>query len=529
MTALLSVRGLKVRVGDVEAVRGIDLEVQRGETLALVGESGSGKSMTALSIMGLTPPGSRVSFDEMCFETGAHPATLRGDRVTIVFQEPMTALNPVFTIGDQLSAVYRHHRGGTRHQARARALELLNRVRVRDAEAKLAHYPHMLSGGQRQRVLIAMALMCGPDLLIADEPTTALDVTTQARLLELLTGLQEELGLGMLFITHDLGVVARVAHRVAVMQSGTIVETGDVASLLTAPRHRYTRELLESIPQPVPPREATQGPPVLEAAGIGQVYGTRGLFQSEPFRALEDINLRLGAGEILGIVGESGSGKSTLARILIGLARPTEGSMRVCGDAAERLGQRELARRVQPVFQDPYGSLNPRWTIHQILDLPLRLHTPLRRKARRARVAELVESVGLPARVLEATPRALSGGQRQRVAIARALAAEPEVLVCDEPTSALDVSVQAQILALLRRLREDRGLSIIFISHDLGVVENICDRVAVMHQGRIVEEGRTYQLFGAPQHAHTKALKEATLKVIPRRAKHSGAILNKAG
>lgn len=519
---LLSVRALDVHIGDTHAVRGIDLTVKRGQTLALVGESGSGKSMTALALMGLTPPGARVSAQELKFETGAHPSTLRGERVAMVFQEPMTALNPVFTIGDQLGAVFRHHRGGTPAMARARALELLERVGVPEPATRLRHYPHMMSGGQRQRVLIAMALMCSPDLLIADEPTTALDVTTQAKLLELLVDLQREFGLGMFFITHDLGVVAKIADDVAVMKEGKIVEAGAARSVLSVPNHPYTQNLLDSLPKPVKPLALIQSDsPVLQADGLGQVYDGHdsgsGFFAKKTFRALNNVSLRLERSEILGVVGESGCGKSTLARILIGLDTATEGHVEVDGADAVTLPQRQLARRIQPVFQDPFGSLNPAWTIGRILELPLKLHTDLDASARSARIDALVDDVGLPQRVRGASPRALSGGQRQRVAIARALAANPQVLVCDEPTSALDVSVQAQILKLLRALRDEKGLSILFISHDLAVVENLCDRVLVMDAGQIVEEGPADEIFAMPRHPKTRALKDAVLEVEPAR------------
>jgi len=515
MSALLTLRNLSVTIGGNEIVHGIDLDVARGETLALVGESGSGKSMTAMALMGISPPGAVVRADEMSFDSGKAPAALRGDRLSMVFQEPMTALNPVFTIADQLMTVYRQHRQSGASEARDRALHLLDRVGLPDPAAQMRKFPHQLSGGQRQRVLIAMALMCGPDLLIADEPTTALDVTTQVKLLDLLGDLQAELGLGMLFITHDLGVVERVSHRVAVMQQGHIVETGETKQVLRAPAHAYTRKLIDSLPRPRTPAARNSGKTVLQARGVGRTYTSSSWGKTQSFQALKEVSLDLDEGEILGVVGESGCGKSTLARILIGLDRPDTGSVEIAGEAATSLPQRSLAKLVQPVFQDPFGSLNPRWTIGSILELPLKLHTDLDAPARRARVADLLRSVDLPVSSAEVTPRALSGGQRQRVAIARALAVEPRVIVCDEPTSALDVSVQAQILALLRDLRRDRGLSLIFISHDLAVIENLCDRVMVMYKGEVVEEGAADRIFANPRHPHTQALKDAILRVEP--------------
>lgn len=510
MTALLTVDNLSVRIGAVEAVRGISFAIERGETLALVGESGSGKSMTALALMGLLPRGARMQADRIAMASGAAPATVRGDRAAMIFQEPMTALNPVYTIGDQLMAVWRRHKGPA--GARERALQLLDRVAVPDPVGRMEQYPHQMSGGQRQRVLIAMALMCGPDILIADEPTTALDVTTQLRLLDLLAELQADLGLGMLFISHDLGAVARIGHRVAVMKDGAIVEQGETRRLLSAPSHPYTRRLIESLPKPGEPRTITE-PPLLEARDLKRSYRSGGLFQRQVLEALKGVSLTVRRGETLGIVGESGCGKSTLSRILIGLDDADGGQVTFDGSPVETMVPRERARRIQPVFQDPAGSLNPSWTIARILDLPLRLHTALSRTERRARIESLLRDVGLPARAANARPRALSGGQRQRVAIARALAAEPELLVCDEPTSALDVSVQAQILELLKRLRAERGLSMVFVSHDLAVVEALCDRVVIMDAGTIVEEGPADRVFVAPRHPRTKALKAAILGI----------------
>ncbi len=510
MSAILTVDNLSVRIGAVHAVRGISFAIERGETLALVGESGSGKSMTALALMGLLPPSARMQADRIAMASGETPDTVRGNRAAMVFQEPMTALNPVYTIGDQLMAVWRRHKGPA--GARERALQLLDRVAVPDPVGRMTQYPHQLSGGQRQRVLIAMALMCDPDLLIADEPTTALDVTTQLRLLDLLADLQADLGLAMLFISHDLGAVARLGHRVAVMKDGAIVEHGETRRVLSAPSHAYTRRLIDSLPKPGAPRAITE-PALLEAEALTRSYRSGGVFGRRVLDVLKGVSLTVRRGETLGIVGESGCGKSTLSRILIGLDKADTGRVTFDGAGVDAMAPRQRARRIQPVFQDPAGSLNPSWTIAGILDLPLRLHTSLSRAERHDRIEALLEDVGLPARVAAARPRALSGGQRQRVAIARALAAEPELLVCDEPTSALDVSIQAQILDLLKRLRARRGLSMVFVSHDLAVVEALCDRVIVMDAGMIVEEGPADRVFVAPQHPRTQALKAAILGI----------------
>ena len=599
--ALLEVEDLHVRLpvgsGTLHAVRGVDLKVARGRTLCLVGESGSGKSMTALALLGLSPRGAEVTAHRIALEGRPHdPKTLRGASVAMIFQEPMTALNPVFTIGDQLSAVHRRHRGGTDEAARTRARALLDRVGVPEPTRRLAQYPHELSGGLRQRVLIAMALLCGPELLIADEPTTALDVTTQAQILALLQELQAEMGLGLLLITHDLGVVARVAHEVAVMYAGRIVERGAARDVLRRPIHPYTAGLLASVPHmergdaspggrrrlgtipgivpsltaPIPgcayaarcpralPRCPDIAPPVvrqegraghtalchnpltdarsrdepagdvgarpvedmsadqsiLEVRAVGRTYGGGGWLTRRPLlRALRGVDMTVRPGEVVGLVGESGCGKSTLARILIGLDQADEGSVAIDGQPIDTYTRRDLARIVQPVFQDPYGSLNPTWRVRDILDLPLRVHGLGDAAARKARVAELAAGVGLPERALDASPRALSGGQRQRVAIARALAVSPRLLVCDEPTSALDVSVQAQILNLLQDLRATTGIAIVLISHDLAVVGHMCDRVMVMYAGRIVEEGRTGEVLARPRHPYTAALREAVFAV----------------
>jgi len=627
--SLLQIDGLDVTLptpgGPLHAVRGMSLTLARGEALGIVGESGSGKSMTALALMRLLPPGARLRARAMRYQgedLAALPdaqfaASVAGRRIAMIFQEPMTSLNPVYTIGRQMTELMIRD-GASAAQARERALYLLDRVKVPDPAQRLRSYPHQLSGGQRQRVMIAMALMTGPELLIADEPTTALDVTVQAQILDLLAELRQEFGMAMILITHDLAVVANAVDRVMVMYGGQPLELGATRTVLSAPRHPYTHGLLgcapgtgprgarlSAIPGIVPsligpqagcefaprcasataacraadiaatPRAAdgwfrclhpqgqeaeegrrqtpfgNQTPGIYTAASVGcqtpagcltpaaettgcpaplsdaevsaedlgsecvlvarNIVRTftlrKGLF-AKPYtvRAVDDASLTVRRGETLAVVGESGSGKSTLARILLGLDEPDQGRITLGGKAVGALAPLERARLVQPVFQDPYSSLNPRRPVGDIVARPLALHGAVPAAERRAQVARMLDRVGLPQRVINSFPGQLSGGQRQRVAIARALILRPQLLLCDEPTSALDVSVQAQILNLLQDLQEEFGLSMLFITHDIGVVRQIADRVVVMRGGRIVEAGPAATVLERPSHEYTALL-----------------------
>ena len=576
MTALLEVEDLHVRIGATHAVRGVSFTVERGKTLSIVGESGCGKTMTALGLMGLLPPGAmrdaaRLAFDGIDLLRVSAPAfaDLRGNRMSMVFQDPMTTLDPVYTVGDQLEEAWLRHRGGGRAAARERALALLARVGIADPAERLRAYPHQLSGGISQRVVIAMALICGPALLLADEPTTALDVTIQAQVLRLLRDLQGEFDLGMLLITHDLGVVARMSTTVAVMYAGELVETGTRHEVFRTPAHPYTRGLLASIPvpgalppgarlpsiagavadrrhrwlrvpRPLPARAggvrrasavaragprprlslraaATMTAPLLEARGVSVTFQmSRGwLRAARPVFAVRDVSVTLRRGEVLGIVGESGSGKTTLAAAMLNLVTPDAGEVRLDGVPITSIGRRAFARRVQPVFQDPYASLNPYRRIGRVIAQPLHVHGIGTRVQRRDAVREMMERVGLPPRLAGVRPAELSGGQRQRVAIARALVMRPDILVCDEPTSALDVSIQAQILNLLQDLRDELGLSYVLISHNLAVVEYLATTVAVMQVGKIVEQADAATLFHAPRHPYTQALLAAVLTPDP--------------
>ena len=522
---LLSVEGLDVRLpagADRElAVEGATLALAPNEILCVVGESGSGKSLTARAIMGLLPaPRVRVTGGAIRFGgedlVRASPARLRqvrGGEISMVFQEPMTALNPVMRIGAQVDEVIRFHARLSRRERRARALELVEDVGLPDPPRILSAYPHELSGGQRQRAMIAMALAMEPKVLIADEPTTALDVTTQARILALIKDLQASHGTGVLFITHDFGVVADIADRVAVMQRGRVVELGPASRVLGAPEHPYTRALIGAVPSLVPRAvRAISTEPIVVAEGLVKSYGGgRGLFGRRAggvTRALDGVDLMLHRGETLGVVGESGSGKSTLARAIVRLLDVDSGALRYRGTdlmALDRAGMRPHRAGLQMVFQDPYASLNPRSRVGRIVaDGPVTLGTPRPEAERRARA--MLELVGLEASAFERYPHEFSGGQRQRIGIARALALEPEVLVADEPVSALDVSVQAQVLELLARIREELGLSMVFITHDLRVAAQVCDRIAVMRLGKVVELGPTAELFERASHEYTREL-----------------------
>ena len=503
------------------ALRDVSWHLAANEILCVVGESGSGKSVTATTIMGLMAAGVRVESGRVLLEgtdLARLPAEelrrLRGPRIAMVFQEPMTALNPLMTVGDQLAEMWRTHTDLPATEIAARARAALAEVALPDPDGALRAYPHELSGGQRQRVMIAMALALEPALLICDEPTTALDVTTQAQILALIRDLQRRRGTAVLFITHDFGVVAEIADRVAVMQHVVVVEQGSAAQVLGAPAHDYTRRLLAAVPKlAAPPPRAVSPEPVLEIIDLAKTYRPAGLFRRRrETRALDGVSLTLRRGATLGVVGESGSGKSTLARCAVGLLPFDAGAIRIDGRPLPR-ARRAAAQLVQMVFQDPYASLNPRRRVgDQVAQGPVAAGAS--RAAARAQAAELFELVGLDPAALTRFPHEFSGGQRQRIGIARALAMKPAVLVADEPVSALDVSVQAQVLELLRGLQARLGLSILFITHDLRVAAQLCDEVAVMQNGLVVEHGLTAQVFEHPIHPYTRSL----LAAVPGRS-----------
>ena len=505
---------------DIRAVRGVTLSIAKGETLALVGESGSGKSLTALSTVKLLPDTAEYS-GAVLFKgvdtlkmAPRDLQRLRGNDISFIFQEPMTSLNPLHTIEKQLAESLLLHQGLTGPRARARVLDLLTKVGIADPQSRLSAYPHQLSGGQRQRVMIAMALANGPELLIADEPTTALDVTIQAQILDLLADLKRSEGLSLLFITHDLTIVRRIADRVAVMKDGEVVETGPVEDVFTTPRHPYTRSLLAAEPAGNPLPVAPDAPVVLSADKLRIWFPVqRGLLRRTVghIKAVNDTTLTLHRGETFGIVGESGSGKTTLALALLRLL-PFEGRAVFLGqDLAKAHGNalRALRRDMQIVFQDPFGSLSPRMTAEEIIAEGLTVHGLQPGRNRRDMVAEVMAEVGLDPGSMTRYPHEFSGGQRQRIAIARAMILRPQVLVLDEPTSALDMTVQVQIVDLLRQLQEKYQLAYLFISHDLRVVRALAHRVMVMKNGDVVEEGPAAQVFAAPQNPYTQALLKA--------------------
>jgi peptide/nickel transport system ATP-binding protein len=512
------------------AVDNVSYDLSAGEILCVVGESGSGKSMTANAVMGLLPTGvhasrGRALFDGqdlLAMDEISHRA-LRGRRIGMIFQEPMTALNPLMRVGEQIAEVFEAHGLLTPRTRKEKALALLEEVRLPDPEAALRAYPFELSGGQRQRVMIAMALALEPELLIADEPTTALDVTTQAQILHLVKDLQQRHGMAVMFITHDFGVVAEIADRVCVMREGRIVEMGSASEVLDNPQHEYTRALIEAIPgDAVPPsRDEAQAKPLLSVNGLNKVYrSSGGWFQPKrEVVALEGIDFTVDKGETLGVVGESGSGKSTLGRCIVGLNTPDSGEIRLNDVDLRALEGRELRehrRRIQMVFQDPYASLNPRIRVGMaIAQGPIANGVAKAEAMKQAR--ELLATVGLDASAAERYPHEFSGGQRQRIGIARALALNPELIVADEAVSALDVSIQAQVLKLLDTLKKEFELSLLFITHDLRVAAQICDRLIVMQKGRIVEHGSATEIFLSPQHAYTREL----LAAIPGRAHHA--------
>jgi peptide/nickel transport system ATP-binding protein len=504
------------------AVENLTVDLSPGETLCIVGESGSGKSLTARALMGLLPaPHVRVSKGkiEFCGEdltTASEPRMrqIRGSEISMIFQEPMTALNPVMTIGAQIDEIFLFHAAMSQRERRLRAIVLLEDVQLPDPKQIVAAYPHELSGGQRQRAMIAMALALEPKILIADEPTTALDVTTQAQILKLISDMQAVHKSGVLFITHDFGVVADIADRVAVMQYGRVVETGSVDKVLNKPEHAYTQALIASVPSLVPRAPRTRADQVvLSAENIQKSFGGGksffGLGKPNRFvHAVKDVTLDLRRGETLGVVGESGSGKSTLARCIIRLLDSDSGKIMLDGVNIRDLNRAEMRpwrAKIQMVFQDPFASLNPRIKVGQIISQGPMIQGADRKTAE-TRAHELLEIVGLDIRAFNRYPHEFSGGQRQRIGIARALALNPEILVADEPVSALDVSIQAQILKLLDEIRERMNLSMLFITHDLRVAAQVCDRLAVMRYGEIVETGATKEVFETPQHSYTRDL-----------------------
>ncbi|MET7649195.1 ABC transporter ATP-binding protein [Streptomyces sp. NPDC005426] len=535
--SLVEVTDLSISFGDVHAVRGLSFSLEAGGALGVVGESGSGKSASAYALLGLhRGTGARVGGSVRVAGVDVQAAGdaelrgLRGAKAAMVFQDPLSSLDPYYAVGDQIAQVYRVHHRVSRRAARARAVEVLDRVGIPDAVRRSRSRPHEFSGGMRQRALIAMALACEPQLLIADEPTTALDVTVQAQILDLLHDLRRETGMGLLLVTHDVGVAAESVDEVLVMRSGLAVERGPVAEVLGAPREPYTRALLAAVPRIAPGPEgpadgrkaAAEGeaPDGQEAAGEGvvadgqeaagegvvlvaaedvrQVFG-RG---KSALAAVDGVSLTVRRGETLGIVGESGSGKTTLGRMLVGLLEPTSGRL-------------DRVDRVQMVFQDPVSSLNPRRSVGESVADPLRARGERDEGVIRARVRDLLGRVGLDPEQYDRYPHEFSGGQRQRVGIARALAAEPELIVCDEAVSALDVTTQAQVTALLAELQQELGLALVFIAHDLAVVRQVSDRVAVMRQGRIVEEGPVEQVYARPRHPYTRQLLAAVPAVDP--------------
>jgi ABC-type microcin C transport system duplicated ATPase subunit YejF len=520
--SLLDIRNLRIALNgadDQQVVKGLNLSIEPGQTMCLVGESGSGKSLSALATMGLLPSGlsplagSSISLkgEELLTANPARLRDLRATGMSMIFQEPMTALNPVARVGQQIEEVLEFHTTLSQSDRRKRVIEMMEQVHLPDVDKMYGSFPHQLSGGQRQRIMIAMALVMRPQLLIADEPTTALDVTTQAQILSLIRELREQQGAAVLFITHYMGVVSEIADDVTVLKLGEVMETQDVDSLLRRPKTDYTRDLLRSVPSQVPrmARDGMSDKIVLGTDKLSKTYGGGGFIsRTREVKAAQDVSIKLMKGRTLGIVGESGSGKSTVARCILRLINPTSGSITVGGIDIATLSQKKLKpqrKNMQIVFQDPMRSLNPRIEVGQsIIEGPLNFGVPKDEAMARAR--ELLELVGLPASAVDRFPHQFSGGQRQRIAIARALAMDPDVLVADEAVSALDVSVQAQVLDLLAELQERLGLGILFITHDLGVAAQICDEVIVMQNGRVVEYGPAGQVLGAPQQDYTKTL-----------------------
>ncbi|WP_409027127.1 ABC transporter ATP-binding protein [Janthinobacterium sp. SUN098] len=554
---LLEVRDLRVtfrldKKTTFEAVKGISFNVPRNSTVALVGESGSGKSVSSLAVMGLLPPDSTIIDPQSRIHFGgrdllqlsiAERRTMCGKDISMIFQEPMSSLNPVFTVGFQIAEVLRQHMGMNRKQARARTLALLEEVGIPDPATKIDAYPSQMSGGQQQRVMIAMAIACEPKLLIADEPTTALDVTIQKQIMDLIAALQKKHQMSVLFITHDLGLVGEISDQVIVMRHGEVRETGEVRQVFDSPKDPYTKALLHCRPSlderpwrlpviadymegkagpGVEMKQRTRGytpgdEPVLVVNNLSKSFYTReGLFGKREFQAVKDVSFTLPRGKTLGVVGESGSGKTTVGLTLLRLHQATSGTAMFHGKDLIAMPNKEYLpykRRIQIIFQNPYASLNPRFTVGQILLEPMRIHKiGADDKERIAKAYWLLDKVGLPEQAFHRYPHEFSGGQRQRIAIARCLTMQPEILVCDESVSALDVSVQAQVLNLLQDLQDEFGLSYIFISHDLSVVKYIADQVMVMHKGQVVELADSDELYRNPVHPYTRTL----LSAIPK-------------
>ncbi|SEI95646.1 microcin C transport system ATP-binding protein [Paraburkholderia diazotrophica] len=524
---LLELEHLRVTFGDTVAVNDVSLAIARGERVALVGESGSGKSVTALSILRLlndaqTSGTIRFNGEDLLAKSEREMRGLRGSDIAMIFQEPMTALNPLYTIGEQIAETIVLHDGVSASEARKRAIALLERTGIAEPGKRVNSYPHQLSGGQRQRAMIAMALACRPRLLLADEPTTALDVTIRAQIVELLLELQrdeaEKRGMAVLLITHDLNLVRHFAQRVAVMEKGVLVESGPVETLFTSPQHPYTQRLLQSRPERTAVPVLPISPVLLDARDVCVDFKTKlpgfaGWFRSGRFRAVADATVSVRQGETLGIVGESGSGKSTLAMALLGLQRTAHGAIEFQGRALGSYRGRDrtaLRSNMQVVFQDPFSSLSPRQTIERIVGEGLALHRPqLGVDARRDKVVSVLREVGIDRTALHRYPHEFSGGQRQRIAIARALVLEPRILILDEPTSALDVSIQQQVLKLLAGLQRKYNLGFVFISHDLAVIGAMAHRVAVMQNGAVVESGDVERIFAEPTHPYTRKLLKA--------------------
>ena len=523
--SLLEIENLRLDIGDTSILKDIDLTIEQGEVMGLVGESGSGKSMTALTVMQLLPEAARaqgrVTFDGIDILSAPEAAMnkLRGDDIGMVFQEPMTALNPVKTIGEQVAEGIRWHTGANRADAEQTARQILDRVGLPEAKFPLARYPHELSGGQRQRVVIAIACALKPKLLIADEPTTALDVVLQKQILELLRDLVDERKMGLLLISHDLAVVADMADRITIMRHGEVMEDGETARTLSEQVHPYTRQLAQaSMHVPARKRHATaaataDAPPLLSVENVIRDYPGRrtSLFRKPaPFRAVDGVSFSLRAGQSVALVGRSGCGKSTLARMVLALDQPTDGAIRLDGAEVSPLGEDALKphrRKMQVVFQDPYGSFNPRHKIERLVGEPLHLLEKKPSAAeRREMVADALHEVGLQPRDMDKYPHEFSGGQRQRISIARAIITRPRLVVADEPVSALDVSIRAQVLDLFADLNDRLGVAYLFITHDLTVARAITDEVMVMHEGRIVEEGKTGEVLDNPQSDAAKAL-----------------------